>query len=472
MKWMVLLLLLKYTFLISAQSTDPLDSTVLNFNEYLDLVINHHPMARSAELYREKASATSRMAKGGFDPKIEGNLDRKSFDDKNYFTVLQGKLKIPTWYGIDLKVDYNRSSGDFLNNSDFLPVNGLWSAGISIPLGKGLVIDERRAALKQAEIYESLSEQERIVAYNNLLNESIMAYLDWQMNYGILATFERGIQLAIERFESTKINYIQGDKPAIDTLEAYINLQSRRNQVLEAERTLLKSRQILENYLWSERKVPLELNGNVRPQLLDNSYMNARRDSIVFIADRIPETHPEILAYGLKINELELQQNLMREDLKPDFRIQFNPLVGTSNSDLFLPYEIANYKLGLNFNYTFLQRKTRGKLDLNKVKLQETQLNIESKKQQIQNNLEFLLQNEEIYNEQLSVMESMVVDNERLLNAELKKYAIGESSIFLINTREIKFIESRLKLIEMLNKSLKNRFYLFYYSGLLTQMFV
>lgn len=472
MKWLVLIIILNFGWEVSGQIIDDRDSLTLDFRDYMDLVIDHHPLALSAELFRNKAAATTQMAKGGFDPKIEGTLDRKSFDDKNYFTVLGGKLKVPTWYGIELNAGYNRTSGDFLDNSNILPERGLWSAGISIPLGKGLVIDERRTALRQAEIYESLTEQQRILAYNQLLFESMNAYLEWQLDFQILTTFERGLQLTEERFRSTKQNYLQGDKPAIDTLEAYVNLQNRKNQVLESRRSLLESKQNLENYLWSEGIIPLELAENLRPQVMDNSFMIAERDNLWLNVEELINAHPDIQTYNLKIDGIELDQKLLQEDLKPDFRIQFNPLIGTNRNDLFLPYDVSNYKLGANFNYTFLQRKTKGKLNLNKAKLQDNILNIQAKKLEIQNNLDFLFENEKLYLDQLVTMREIVTDTEELLNAEMKKYAIGESSIFLINSRELKFIESRIKQIELINKALKNRMYLFYYSGRLSEMFL
>ncbi|MGQ3015574.1 MAG: TolC family protein, partial [Flavobacteriales bacterium] len=48
---------------------------------------------------------------------------------------------------------------------------------------------------------------------------------------------------------------------------------------------------------------------------------------------------------------------------------------------------------------------------------------------------------------------STVNNYQRLLDAENRKFGIGESSLFLLNSRESKLIESQQKLIELTNKN-------------------
>ena len=48
-----------------------------------------------------------------------------------------------------------------------------------------------------------------------------------------------------------------------------------------------------------------------------------------------------------------------------------------------------------------------------------------------------------------------------MLNAEERKFSFGESSLFLINSREKNLIDSQLKAIELQNKYLKAKAKLF-----------
>jgi hypothetical protein len=55
----------------------------------------------------------------------------------------------------------------------------------------------------------------------------------------------------------------------------------------------------------------------------------------------------------------------------------------------------------------------------------------------------------ESYNRQFAIAEIMVGDYSALFEGERQKFAAGESSLFLVNTRESKLIEGLLKAIEL-----------------------
>jgi outer membrane protein TolC len=51
--------------------------------------------------------------------------------------------------------------------------------------------------------------------------------------------------------------------------------------------------------------------------------------------------------------------------------------------------------------------------------------------------------------DQIQLSEGNIGNYETLLNAERQKFDIGESSLFLVNSRENKLINAQLKLIEL-----------------------
>ncbi len=101
------------------------------------------------------------MARGGFDPKIEVDFDKKQFKDKEYYSILNSSFKIPTWYGIEVKAGFDNSEGIYLNPQNTLPNQGLTSFGISVPLGQGLLINQRMADVRKAKMQVQLSQAER-----------------------------------------------------------------------------------------------------------------------------------------------------------------------------------------------------------------------------------------------------------------------------------------------------------------------
>ena len=129
------------------------DSLLFNYDDYITIVKAHHPISFQAGLQVQKGEAKLKKAKGGFDPKIEAEMQQKYYDGKQYYSYLHSGLKIPTWFGVDVNAGYGNTEGYYLNPESQTPTDGLWQAGLSINLGKGFLIDERRAELKQAKTY-------------------------------------------------------------------------------------------------------------------------------------------------------------------------------------------------------------------------------------------------------------------------------------------------------------------------------
>ena len=61
----------------------------------------------------------------------------------------------------------------------------------------------------------------------------------------------------------------------------------------------------------------------------------------------------------------------------------------------------------------------------------------------------------------MKALQLMLINYERLYNGESTRFNIGESSLFLLNARENKVLETKQKLIEYKTKYLKG------YQGLL-----
>ena len=65
------------------------------------------------------------------------------------------------------------NSGAYVNPADYTSNAGLLALGVSVPLLKGLVIDERRMAKKRAEVMLEAGNLEQQLAINELLGQSL-----------------------------------------------------------------------------------------------------------------------------------------------------------------------------------------------------------------------------------------------------------------------------------------------------------
>ncbi|RZK29897.1 MAG: transporter, partial [Hymenobacter sp.] len=69
------------------------------------------------------------------------------------------------------------------------------------------------------------------------------------------------------------------------------------------------------------------------------------------------------------------------------------------------------------------------------------------------------------YERQLVLQAQTIVNQRTLLRAELAKFELGESTIFLINARESKLIDLRIKQESLRASYEKSRAELYYYAG-------
>ncbi len=442
-------LLIHQSTLVFSQS----DSTnTLSARTYIEIVKKFHPLAKQASLIPEVAKAELLIAKGGWDPKINSEYDSKTFDGINYFSYFESKVTIPTWYGIEVKTGYDFAYGAKLNTETKLPSNGLGYVGISVPLVKNLFIDKQRAALQQAKLFTEASEQQRLVLLNELLLNALTSYYEWSYAYNEYTIYQEAVRIAQVRFEATKKLAELGDRSALDTTEALTQLQSRQFQRNDAKLNYLNAGLELSNYLWIENNQPYRLDSNVIPTVLLADFTNAeiQLDKLDALLNIQNQTHPALLNYNLKLKQLEVERKLKIENLKPTLNVNYNLL-----SEQFSFRSTAglifnnNFKFGLNFSMPLTFMQGRGELKITKLKIQETSLAVDYKRQELMNKLKSYFNDLIILREQIQLYEQTLKGYKQLLDGENVRLYNGESSLFLVNARENKYLESQLKLREL-----------------------
>jgi len=461
-------ILITFLFFIYINSFAQKDSLiVLHLDDFLEIVVKSHPLVKKAKLIERKGDFNLMRSRGGFDPSLYNIFNQKNFEGKNYYNLLNGGLKIPTWYGIEGKINFNNTSGIFLNPENNTPTDGLLSAGLSIALGKGLFMDKRRKALQTGKIFEQLSEIQQFIAINDILYDATKTYWDWVIAYNHLKIYKNSIELAQLRFNGVKKSFEQGAEPAIDTLEAYIQLQNRQFSFNEAQLELLQSQLKLSNYLWTENLAPLEITNSVTaPEILDEFHNYIKLDHDIEIYNTfIIENHPVYKSYDMKLNSLEIERKYYAEALKPKLNLNYNFLTQSLISSPINNFSVNNYKLGIEFGMPLLYRAQRGAYKLSKIKIIETEYTQKQKLREIQNKVAYYFSEIKNLEIQEKIFTKNTVNYETLLNAEKRKFSIGESSLFLINSRENKVISSQIKLIDLRGKYQKSISSLVYATG-------
>ncbi len=452
MKKLIVIVLLLVTYQATSQEL----GNILSLEEYLGYVKKFHPVVKQANLVIDESEAKLLKSRGAFDPKFEVDYDQKKFKGSEYFDKLNATFKIPTWYGVELKANFEENSGIFLNPEANVPTDGLYSVGVSVSLARGLLMNERMSMLKQAKFFTEQARADRQILVNNILFDAAKAYFNWLKLYNEKVVYEEFLSNAEFRLDGVKQRYRQGDVAAIDTLETGIIVNTRKLNLEQANIKYIKSRLELSNFLWLENNVPIELRAETVP---DNNTINSIDGTLrlnSFQLDTLDiNAHPKMVSLDRKFEGLKVDKRLKANRLLPQVDLEYNFLSQTP--ELLNSFDETQYKGGLKVKFPLFLRKERGDLKLSKLKLQETEFEIASTRLGLNNKINAIAQEIISLQRQTGYAEQIVTDYGVLLKAEERKFAVGESSIFLVNSRESKLIDSKLKAIKVINSFLLSK---------------
>lgn len=441
------LTLIYFLFSFISWSQDTIQQ--LDLITFLQHVKENHPVALVASNDIEKSTNFIRMAKGAFDPILFGGIDQKYYDGTTYYSTMTSGIKIPTRIGWNLKIMGDLNRGQYLDGDQIIPNAGLTYLGVEIPIGRGMFTDDQRTQIKRALVSLDQSMNQRQLILNDLLYEAGQHFINWQEQQAQLELAKEVYTLAETRLSQVRISYELGDRAAIDTVEAFTQFYSRRIDLNQRDLNVKNARIEIENYLWEQGMIPLTLDDLVTASsliLVEPKISIKEVDSI---------RHPILSLYDLKIVDLELERKLKIEQLKPQFNINYN-LLQTPSDLVSLNYSFTNYKWGATFYMPILLRKERSSLAITKLKIENTQIEMSQKQRDLQT------KQKQIQNEWITLVkqtedtENIVEGFKALSSAERALFEQGESSLFLVNAREIGYISSKSKYIEFLAKTYKS----------------
>lgn len=450
MKKYFIVFLFIYSAILTVNAQEQPDNNVgldLSLQEFLAYVKLYHPIAKQSELKITAAEANLMKARGNFDPKIVGDYQGKDFKDADYYQIFNAGLSIPVWFGLDIKAGYEKADGSFLNPERSVPEDGLYKAGISLPLGQGLFINERMATLKKAKIVQNLNQAERDLKVNEVLYKATLAYVDWYQAQQQVDIFEEFLDNAEIRFQGIKQSALQGDIPVIDTLEAKIIVQKRDLSLEKSRLKLIQTRLKLSNFLWLENDVPLQLDPGILPaELNELSIDNVLGINLIQLEQYDVEQHPLLRFLSSSVESLEVDRRLAAERLKPNLDVEYNFL--SEQPEQFNSFTPNNYQAGISFSMPLFLRKERGDLRLTKIKIRDAELEYEFQNLELRNQIEAAQEGISSFERQLVTIQQIATNFDDLLTAEERKFSFGESSVFLINSREQQLIDARLEQIK------------------------
>lgn len=305
----------------------------------------------------------------------------------------------------------------------------------------------------------SQTKQEQTIAINQLLYDAVTTYWTWVGHYAIYNLYNTATEANKKRLAFVKQSAIYGDRAMIDTVEVYAQLQFFEQNKVEAIRNFKNSTLALSTFLWLNDK-PVLLSENVLP---DSGWVNVvaakNFEPLIKNIDIDILQHPKLQMLGFKNKALLIDKKFKKQNMLPKFDVKYNFL----NSGINLPNNIFNsflnnnFKYGIAFTMPLYLRTAKAEYKEVKLKILQNNLEIGSNELVLKNKVLSAYNDIEQLQKQLTLIKSMLESYTKLLNVEEQKFSIGESNLFIVNSRELKKLETQEKLIEVkikLNKSI------------------
>ena len=429
---------------LSAQKIDTF--YYLTIHDVLDNINKHHPITYSSFLQAQYAKANQQKASGNFDPFINYDIKQKSFDNKTYYQNQFLEVDFNTKSPITPIIGYENNSGDFINPESTTGNSGLSYVGFELSALRNLITDQRRTAFKQAKVFQVQSDIVQRQMIQNLHLNIWSQYISWYVFEEQKNILNSSIALSNDRQIAIRKLFSAGGCSGFDTLETSVQLNQFVTKQKEISIFSEKTKILFSAHLWNSVKnnrvidfTPMAIKSNILPsnkffEILESKFIlqNGNTDS-------------------QKSNSLKLDIKLKQSYVLPKFDLKYQYL--TTDLSQYSSTNLANnHRLGLSFSAPLYFRSSRGELKTAKLKLLENEFETTLKQREIDTKLLALKKQTLAYKEILDMLKNVETGYYKLYQMEIKKFESGDGTIFLLNSRETRYLEAKLKTIEQFGK--------------------
>ena len=440
----------------SANPADPAGRqfTTLTLDEVLNLIDLYHPKLRGADAERRIASAKRLEKQGAFDPVVYTGFDFLRFNSEFDSKLSRGKVgssriadagvEYLTRFGVKISGGARYNLGKIKSPLSPTGDGGEYFIEMKIPFLRGARINEKSAAERQAILGEPLAETDFQVTRLDLILKAATSYWDWVAAKRRLDVARSLLDLAVFRANAIRQQVQAGDLPQIDSVEADLEVQRRRGNIVKADRDLQKAAFKLSLFLWTP-------NGSPAPIPVEGNVPSTTPPPVLFSDDQARAGERLALDRRPELRALLINQDITRIDLDlagnqrlPVFDLALSPGRDTGFGS------IGNtLKAGANISLPLRQRTADGRIAAASLKLEKLNLDLTNERQRITTEVLDAISAINAAYERYRLAEQEVQLAQTLEEGERTRFALGDSTLFLVNQRERATAEARVKLIDV-----------------------
>ncbi|MEY4460112.1 MAG: hypothetical protein RL429_101 [Bacteroidota bacterium] len=406
---------------------------VVPWNEFIGTVRDRSVDVRVAQAKVREAQAKRMAAFAAFEPRIDLSSEGKDYGNDLQYRLDRAEARVGLPGGIDLVGGASQATGAFINPERKTPIEGLANFGISAPLGGALIFSDRQYAWGAASRDLELEEAKLDRILRKVTLDAVKAYTFWQAQSEVQSAVDDALAVAAERLRLVREAYRLGERSEMDTLEAYLSWVDRQADAAKQQNLSAAAVADVERLLRGAEDISVNARGarpEERPVILGfNTQLST--------ADPGALNVPELAMAGAALRRERLATTTAWAQWLPAPYVDYRMIQWGGSA--WNP-EAVQWKVGLAV--PLFNQKARADLAGAQARLRAAQANATS----TQNAVEVLRAQLELQvqalDSELKALTASETAAYALLQQERRRFALGESTMFILATRESKYLES------------------------------
>jgi outer membrane protein TolC len=427
-----------------AESGRAISQEATQLVDVLRSAVEYYPSINSAQAGIQAREADILAANGAFDPRVDGSLNSRLSGFYDGTASGAGVYQAMPFLNAEIFADYSVSGGNFPVYEDQLVTTDLGQAriGMSLSLLRDRDIDDRRFAVKQAELQTNIAEFELRAQEIGILQQAYISYATWVISARLLEAYQELLEVAEVRGDALTRQADAGDVAEILVVENQQAILQRESLVVDARRQLNLSAERLTLFLrnpFGEPIYPLYA-PNLAIPASDESFLD---QPVSLLVDAALDNRPDIAIARTLQQQFRLEKRIAENLAKPqlDFRVYSGRDFGDGSLTRMGTDTIAD----ITFSIPLETRTARGKIASADAKLLGLSYDLRLIIDQAERDLRLSIVNLRATSELQDVALQELEVAQILADAEARRFEAGTSDYFLLNQRERMLGEAQLR---------------------------
>lgn len=416
-------------------------------NELMASLSAHHPKIMELEAEGFQRQFARDAASAAFDVQLEQDSMVRASGYYDGFMLTQRVVKPLPFGNAKLKAEYRYADGRFpVYEAEYDSLSGgEASLGIGMSLLRDRNIDKKRMAISDAEISLNEWQATQEAIRNQLYYNGIMTYLAWYEAHLALSVYESLVTTTRNRRKAIATRVDAGDLAAIALTEFDATVMGRELALQAAKQKAEQSRLKLSFYLRNRQFEPVEIE-TLASVPSDIQWPWGIDEGAIQDFHRTLQAHPLLKEMRFKQRLAENKVVLAENTLLPALNIEAKLARDLGRGPKSL--QQTETQIGLQFSMPLGRRQAKAELGSAAQKVNALRYRYQAVEEALERDLAIASRNWH-YNKQIASMQDKQAQlAESLFEQEKKRFNIGASDLFMLNSREASAINSRLSAVK------------------------